>query len=75
LKNLCSSLSLSKILRRPYDVFFDNELILKLILNRLRIAEKEGLVAEELVLIHGLTTLEDEEDLQVYGIQEGKTPL
>ncbi|CDW90105.1 ubiquitin-40s ribosomal protein s31 fusion protein [Stylonychia lemnae] len=35
-----------------------------------RIADQEGIVAEEIVLIHGLSTLEDDETLQVYGITE-----
>jgi hypothetical protein len=40
--------------------------------NRQQIAEKEGIVAEEIVLIHGLSTLEDDQTLHAYGIQEGK---
>lgn len=46
--------------------------MLNFVLHRAQIAQQEGLVAEELVLINGLTTLEDEETLQFYGIQEGK---
>lgn len=40
--------------------------------NRAQIAEAEGINAEEMVLIHGFQTLEDDQLLSVYGIQDGK---
>jgi len=48
------------------------ECLLPLFPNRERIAEEQGINAEEMVFIHGLSVLEDDQALSVYGIQDGK---
>ena len=41
--------------------------------NREQIAEREGMNAEDMVLIYGISTMEDSQDLSEYGIQDGKS--
>ena len=39
------------------------------------IAEQTGMAVEDMVLMHGLNTLQAENELSVYGIEDGKFPL